>query len=239
MRRIYQILFFCILSVFSLRAEVLSSNAQISLLTCSPGQELYSKFGHTAIRVFDPEQHIDIVFNYGMFSFYSEHFYARFIKGETDYRLGINPIMDFREEYDMRGRQIYEQILSLTQAEKEAVYKALIVNYRPENRIYRYNFVYDNCATRPYYLLKNNISGTLVAPEFGKRSDTYRQIIAYYTGKYSWAYFGISLIFGKDADRIMTPEQRLFLPEELMNFVSEANIKTEGENYKLTEQEHT
>lgn len=226
----------CGLSVFAAR---LSPDAQISLITCTPGNALYTMFGHTAIRVFDPAVPTDVVFNYGMFSFYADHFYSRFVKGETDYELGINSMNSFRQEYAANGRAVYEQVLNLTQNEKEALLDALLVNYRPENRVYRYNFVYDNCATRPYYLIKESLQGTLEAPDFAARRDTYRHIIDHYTGSTSWAAFGINLIFGKDADRIMTTEQRLFLPEELMNFVSEATIQNGTAKKKLVDWEQT
>lgn len=224
----------CGLGVFAAR---LSSDAQISLITCTPGEALYTKFGHTAIRVFDPAIPNDIVFNYGMFSFYADHFYSRFVKGETDYELGINSMAEFRREYAANGRFVYEQVLNLTQEEKEALLDALLINYRPENRVYRYNFVYDNCATRPYYMITECLNGSLEAPVFETRQDTYRDIIDYYTGGNSWAAFGINLIFGKDADRVMTTEQRMFLPEELMNFASEAVMQTATGAKKLVMEE--
>ncbi len=220
-------------------AARLSPDAQISLITCAPGSALYTKFGHTAIRVYDPAAQNDIVFNYGMFSFYADHFYSRFVKGETDYELGINSMSAFCREYVAKKRPVYEQVLNLTHDEKEALLDALLLNYRPENRVYRYNFVFDNCATRPYYLIVKHVHGRMEAPVFETRQDTYRDIIDHYTGPTSWAAFGINLIFGKDADQVMTSEQRMFLPEELMNYVSEATVHHAAGVKKLVSREQT
>ena len=202
----------------------LSPEAEISLLTCTPGKELYSTFGHTAIRINDPQLRIDYVFNYGIFDPEIEHFYYRFVKGETDYQLGLVSYKHFRYAYTSGGRVIFEQILELDSLGKQRISDALWENYRPENRSYRYNFVFDNCATRPYQLIRNNMDGTLVNMQFEERKDTYRQIIAHYTNPDSWIFFLIDLIFGKDADQVMTSEQRMFLPEELMIYMAGADV---------------
>lgn len=203
----------------------LTSASQISLLTCSPGNALYARYGHSALRVLDDSLGIDWVFNYGIFSFTSDHFYARFVKGETDYQLGVESMEDFVGSNAAIGRTTCEQVLNLTLPQRQDIADALLINYRPENRFYRYNFVFDNCATRPYYLLHHALQTDLEAPEFDTRTDTYRSLITHYTQPYSWGDFGINLIFGKEADQVMTPAQRLFLPEQLMNYVSEAHFE--------------
>lgn len=202
----------------------LTKDAKVSLLTCTPGKELYSCFGHTAIRIQDPQMGIDQVFNYGIFDPEIDRFYYRFAKGETDYQLGLVSYRHFHYAYTTGGRTIFEQVLALDSVGKQRMYDALWENFRPENRSYRYNFVFDNCATRPYQLIRNNVDGTLVNMQFAERKDTYRQIIAHYTNPDSWIFFGIDLIFGKNADVQMTPEQRMFLPEELMVFLAGADI---------------
>ena len=205
-------------------AIVLGPDAKVSLLTCSPGKELYSSFGHTAIRITDPQADMDYVFNYGIFDPEIENFYLRFVKGETDYKLGLTSYRFFHRAYTEGGRTIFEQTLALDSLGKQQIYDALWENYRPENRSYRYNFVFDNCATRPYQLIRNNMDGVLVNMQFAERKDTYRQIIAHYTNPDSWMFFGIDLIFGKKADVVMTTEQRMFLPEELMLFMAGADV---------------
>ena len=207
-----------------LQAQTLSENARISLLTCSPGEELYARYGHTAIRVCDTTTNTDVVFNYGIFDFNTEHFYWKFVRGETWYELGASPMKWFMREYEYYHRPVYEQVLNLTPEQREAIWEALVVNYEPENRKYLYNFVFDNCATRPYWLIAKALGGTIVSNYTGYTGATYRTFIRHYTGSMSWANAGINLLFGPKADKPMSSEQRLFLPEELMLFLQQAHL---------------
>lgn len=202
----------------------LSDSARIYLLTCTPGTEVWSKYGHTGIRVEDQAQQIDIVFNYGIFSLMEKGFYLKFIQGETYYQLGIESYPHFVEFYSQIGRKTYLQQLNLTQEQKQRVLDALLVNYQPKNRYYLYNFVFDNCATRPYYLLKKALQDTITSDYQGYVNQPFRSTISHYTGPYSLVDFGINLIFGKKSNQLMTNEQRLFLPEELMFYLSEARL---------------
>ena len=216
----------CIALGTVLRAEPLSEQARISLLTCTPGEELYARYGHTAIRVCDSVNDLDVVFNYGIFDFNTDHFYWKFVRGETWYELGASPYRWFMREYDYYQRPVYEQVLNLNAEQREALWQALVENYRPENRQYLYNFVFDNCATRPFHMIDrifcgNNAEGSWSEYK-GAEGQTYRRFIQHYTPKGSWADFGINLVFGPKADQPMYGEERLFLPEELMFYLSQA-----------------
>lgn len=219
--RIY-IIGVCLAWSLGISAQALSPEARISLVTCTPGEELYARYGHTALRVCDPTNGIDIAFNYGIFDFNTEYFYWKFIRGETWYELGATPFRWFMMEYDETHRPVYEQVLNLTSEERETLWQALVENYQPENRKYLYNFVFDNCATRPYQLICQVLGDTLRSNYIGYTGRTYRTFIRHYTGPNSWENAGINLLFGPKADRAMTSEQRLFLPEELMHFMQEA-----------------
>ncbi len=200
----------------------LSERAQISLLTCAPGAELYSRYGHTAIRVYDPANRLDVVFNYGCFSFDTDHFYYKFVKGETYYELGAEDAASFFTTYQLENRPVFFQTLNLTFAQRQELFDKLLTNLRPENCQYLYNFVFDNCATRPYYLIKEVMGDSLTSAYKGWEGKTFREFIHAYTGEGSWEDFGINMVFGRRADEPMTDEQRLFLPEELMNYLSQA-----------------
>lgn len=221
-------LLFIILSLLfctPLSAQILlSDSAKLYLLTCTPGTEVWSKYGHTGIRVCDEANKMDIVFNYGIFSLMEDGFYLKFIKGDTYYQLGIESYSHFVRFYNKIGRKTYLQELNLTPMQKQQVFDALMVNYQPENRFYLYNFVFDNCATRPYYLLKNALQDTIISSYQGYANQPFRSTITHYTGPYSWVDFGINMVFGSKADQPMTNEQRLFLPEELMFYLSEAHL---------------
>lgn len=217
-------LFLCLLLTLSAQAQTLSEHARVSLLTCTPGEELYARYGHTAIRVCDSIHELDVVFNYGIFDFNVDHFYWKFVKGETWYELGASPYWWFMREYEETHRPVYEQVLNFTPEQNEDLWQALVENYRPENRKYLYNFVFDNCATRPYWLIAKVLGDTIVSDYSGNTGTTYRAFIRHYTGARSWSDAGINLLFGPKADQPMNSDQRLFLPEELMFYISQARI---------------
>ncbi|HEY6915742.1 MAG TPA: DUF4105 domain-containing protein, partial [Paludibacter sp.] len=190
------ILFFCIfLCIININAQQISisDSAVISLITCSPGEEVYSKFGHTAIRINDSSKGLDLVFNYGIFSFETANFYLKFIKGETDYQLGVYETAYFLPEYKQRNSSVWEQILNLTVPEKRNLINLLITNYQPENRIYRYNFIFDNCATRPRDKIMEALQG-YVKFQPNNDSKTFRQWVGVYVGTDTWLKFGIDVV---------------------------------------------
>ena len=222
-RRLY-LFILCLTAWIGAEARSLSEEARISLLTCTPGEELYARYGHTAIRVQDPQNRLDLVFNYGIFDFNTDHFYWKFVKGETWYELGAITMPWFMLEYEEEHRPVYEQVLNLNPSQREEIWQALVLNYEPENRKYLYNFVFDNCATRPYLLIQKALGDTIRSGYTGNTGTTYRRFIRRYTGSMTWANAGINLLFGPKADKPMNNEQRLFLPEELMLYMAQAHL---------------
>ncbi len=210
--------------------ETPSDSIRISLLTCDPGEEAYSLYGHTAIRYEDPGRHLDIVFNYGLFSFNTPNFILRFALGETDYKLGVDEFARFEAEYFFEGRSVWQQTLNLTSEEKQKLFHLLEQNYQPANRIYRYNFFYDNCSTRPRDKIAESIQGKVIYGDAGipvhQGTKTFRDIVHEYTREHPWAQFGIDLCVGSEADRPITKEQMMFAPLYLMDFYSTAQIES-------------
>ena len=222
---------FCLLfCLFSAKAVTFSTgeSIRISLLTCSPGPIAYEKFGHTAIRVVDEPNNLDIIFNYGLFSFQTDNFYYKFIKGETDYTLGVTTTTHFLPEYAMRNSSVKEQVLNLTKEEKEHLLQALLVNYEPQNREYRYNFVYDNCSTRPRDMIMNSVDGVVIFSKGNSELKTFRTYIEEYAGWNTWLMFGIDIVFGATADGYATKMASMFLPEVLEMEFREAKIISPG-----------
>jgi len=204
-------------------AYQLSDKAYISLLTCSPGQAVWAQYGHSAIRVYDPLQQIDIAFNYGIFDFQSKHFVWRFVKGETDYILGAYSTSAFMREYKEENRRVTEQVLNLTKTEKENLWNALCENSLPENRTYRYNFFYDNCATRARKIIERSLEGG-VSYDPVTPYTSLRDIVNHYTKGHPWARFGISLVVASPADKPAPYIDQLFAPEMMMEAFATATI---------------
>lgn len=194
---------------------------RLSLLTCGPGKEIYSLFGHTAIRYENRRKGIDVVFNYGLFSFQSSNFILRFTLGETDYRLGATEYKYFLSEYLLDNRDVWEQTLNLTTEEKQKLINQLEENYRPENRVYRYNFFYDNCATRPRDQVERAVNNSLRYSDDMTTTDTgrsFRDIVHQYCQGHPWSQFGIDLCLGSEADRPISRHQMMFAPFYLKDF---------------------
>ena len=219
------------LLIFSNGQAIASDNDSIrlSLLTCAPGEEIYSLFGHTAIRYEDPANGIDAVFNYGLFSFNTPNFILRFSLGETDYQLGATDYAHFAAEYAFDGRSVWQQTLNLSKEEKAELIRLLQENYLPENRVYRYNFFYDNCATRPRDKIEESIDGKVIYPaEPQDGSLSFRDIVHQYCKGHPWARFGIDLCIGSEADRPITQRQMMFAPFYLMDAFAGAQIANDS-----------
>lgn len=187
---------------------------QISLLTCSPGKEVWAQYGHTAIRYYDKESGKDLAINYGIFSLDQTYFIPRFVLGMTDYRMGVQPMDIFLAQYSYEGRGVVEQVLNLSAEDKEFIYKALQENMKPENVVYRYNYFFDNCTTRARDMLINHLHGKVVYPP-AEEDATFRSMIHKWNNKYEWSQFGEDLLLGVNADRKTTKSEQQFLPENL------------------------
>ena len=200
-----------------------SDSVRVSLLTCAPGSEIYSLFGHTALRYENPAKGEDWVFNYGLFSFDTPNFVYRFVKGETDYQLGVIPYRYFEGEYAMRESSVYQQELNLTEKEKENVIRLLRENYLPANRVYRYNYFYDNCTTRARDKVEQGIEGKVVYPE-SEKMCSFRSIVREYTAGHEWSAFGIDLCLGSEADEPIDERKQMFSPFYMLEYARGAMI---------------
>lgn len=208
------------LSVFSfaqedtMRVPADTTHMRISILTCGVGDELYSSFGHTGIRIIDSLHKTDEVYNYGTFDFSDPDFYSKFTLGKLLYYLDKSSYNDFLYVYVVEKRNVREQVLNFTADQKIATRAYLENNLRPEYRAYKYDFLFDNCATRV-----RDIFPKVLGPEFyfgdvlhGKKIS-YRSIINQYLSDKHWERFGINLLLGSKVDSIMTNEGTMFLPD--------------------------
>lgn len=204
---------------------------RFSLLSCSPGDEAYSLFGHTALRYCDEARQVDVVYNYGYFSFDAPNFAWRFILGQTDYLVASVPYRIFIQEYVERGSSVVEQVLGLNPLQVERLRRALEVNCLPANRVYRYNYFYKNCTTMARDMFVNAL-GDGYSLVYGNepRQMTLRQALASYTHTHPWYSFGIDLLMGSDVDKATTREELQFAPLNLMDDLATADIVGAGGN---------
>lgn len=203
-----------------------SDSLRISLLTCSPGPDAYERFGHTGLRVQDQRNpQLDVTFHYGVFSFNTPHFIYRFVKGETDYQLGAVYTQSFIEEYRQRGLGMTEQWLRFDSAQAQDMLQRLLINYRPENRTYRYSYFFDNCATRPYHLINASAGEQLRYDTAWVKDITLRQMVQEKTHRNNWLDFGIALAVAARSDQRAWFEEQMFLPDYLSLAVGNAKVE--------------
>lgn len=217
-----------ILSMFQLNAQgnELSPTAEISILTIGPGDNLNDAFGHNGFRINDGSLGMDIVFGYGEYDFETPNFYLKFAQGKLNYKISLDYFSDFYRQYAIvYNRTIEEQVLDLSQTEKQNLYEFLINNYQPENRKYLYDFFYDNCATKIRDVAENAIEGNIeFNPPDNFEPKTFRKLIHDHTGRNTWGSFGIDLALGAVIDKEATPREHMYLPVYIHEFFGNATL---------------
>jgi len=215
--------FFCCVIV---PAQDLSENAEISVITIGPGSSLNDAFGHSAFRIKDTKKGLDLVFNYGVYDFEAPNFILKFTQGKLDYLIGLNRFDNFYNAYTAQNRSITSQILNLSSTEKQQLFNYLINNYKPENRRYLYDFLFNNCATKIKEVTNLATQNTI---DFNIPKDyseaTFRTLIQNNLNKNSWESLGIDIALGSVIDRYATPEQHMFLPKNIHSFFDIATIQ--------------
>jgi len=198
----------------------LSANATVSVFTCGKGAELYSTFGHTAIRIKDPNNNLDVVYNYGAFDFRTENFYFKFVKGDLQYFIVATSYDEFIYEYQYDNREVIEQTLDFTLLQKQQLFERLNASLFSAERSYTYKFIDKNCTT----MVADKINQTVGKPLIRKVDDksiSYRTVLYPYFEDHFWYKLGINIIFGERTDR---NAEQLFLPIELLNSLDRAKV---------------
>ena len=215
---------------------------RISLITQDAGRQIYELEGHAALRIITDDG-LDMAANWGVFDFNSPNFAYRFTSGRTDYLCVLVPTQMLINEYAPSGRQLREQVLDLTPDQANRVVALVQENLRPENRVYRYNYVLDNCITRPYNIIRRAVSDSIVLsvpqrftysntgvtvavdPE---KPSTFRHEMERYHHNYPWLQFGINLALGAGIDRPITELERGFSPLYMHELMAGATVGEGG-----------
>ena len=207
------------------------SHLRVSLLTCSPGTSVASAFGHSALRVCDSINNLDLIFNYGTYSFSEPNFLLKFLMGEMHYCLSVSDYKSFIRYYSEEGRSIEEQVFNLTEEQKTETYAFLLNNYKKENRYYYYEFFLDNCATR----IRDIFEGEDYSIYEEKREYTYRdEVRRSLNENRRWMLFGVNLLLGGLTDKEISTRQMMFLPDRLSCFMEQyGNLELDEESLLL------
>jgi len=236
-------IFFTIISICYLtiiNAQQLSPSAKVYLWTYAPDVALYSSYGHDAIRIHDPQRSLNYIYNYGTFDAGTDNFYLKFAQGRLNYTISAIRIENNRvyNSYIARlgsyGKTITENEIQLDSVQRQAVFDYLENNALPENREYLYDFFFDNCATRVRDILVEVVDSNLHfgIPEIEKEQSFRDMHRSYMEGK-PWAEFGIDFLLGAKSDRITTPEERMYIPQEMYRTFKVSKINRNGQQIPL------
>jgi hypothetical protein len=225
-KKILVLLFLLRLISFENCFSQLSADTLVYLLTCGPGTETYSVYGHSALRIVIPEKRIDTVYNWGVFEFDTPNFTWKFAKGRLDYMLIAESTKGFLSDYYYEKRYVFCQRINIDPGETKKLLSLINENLKPENIKYRYDFFYDDCTTRIRDLLEKSIGENLKypPPESG-RIPTFRDMVAKYQNPYPWLKFGVDLIMGSTADKKAFFRERMFLPIDMKDELSKTVIQ--------------
>ncbi len=191
----------------------LSPLSKISLLTVGTGDDLAAKFGHSAIRYQDPALGIDEVYGYGTYDFEDANFYLNFVRGKLAYTISRMPFKYFERGYTIEQRWIKEQVLNLDLQQRQNIVAFLENNLLPDNRKYKYDFLFDNCATRIPTVFEETLGSTFKFDyDYLENLYTFRELIRLNLNPNTWSNFGIDLALGSVIDREATSYEHLFLP---------------------------
>ncbi|ODS84443.1 MAG: hypothetical protein ABS46_03435 [Cytophagaceae bacterium SCN 52-12] len=225
----YMIICMALLGWHRAAAQLPDSTTQVSLITVGPGDDLYSSFGHSLFWFSDPAKGLDASYNYGSFTFQTENFYLKFLRGTLPYKIDKAPLDAQVYYWQHENRSVVQQVLNLSAAQKQKLYALLEENYRPENREYRYRFFYDNCATRLQDMLLAACGDSIIYEGYTHETRTFREWIDKYAHRQKpWADFGMDLAIGKTADKTATPMQATFLPDNLHDAFAGARVIAGG-----------
>jgi hypothetical protein len=217
----------------------LSNDAVISVVTCGPYQgELYSAFGHSAFRVYDPTLGINAIYNYGVFDYDQPNFYLNFALGKNSYMLGLQDYDRFRDVYIYYNRFIHEQPLNLNQHQLQKLFAFLEWNARPENQYYYYDYFYDNCATRMRDVMTKNFGDSInfKTEQITPPDYSIRQLTDLYLQEQPWGDLGIDICLGLPMDKKASPLEYMFLPDYIETGFENATIKSNGGDVPLVKE---
>ena len=225
----------CALFLFQANAQLqLSKESEVSILTIGPGFVLNDAFGHSAIRIKDPLQNIDLIFDYGRYDFQAKGFYLNFAKGKLDYEIGWTYSEDFISNYKLQQRRVTAQIINLTLKEKQNLFEGLQTNIQPQNKSYSYDFFYNNCATKIKDVLvdTSNKNISFLTPENFEQLS-FRELIRSHVPQNSWGGLGIDAALGSVIDRLTSVEEHLFLPKYLDEILKHSKFDPEASKLVL------
>jgi hypothetical protein len=205
----------------------LSGSAQVSILISAPCNEGFaSLFGHTALRVEDPELKIDYVFNYGIAGFESnvQNFF-RLLQGNHLCDLYALDFQEIENEHIQAKRQMVELVLNFSPEEKEFFWQSLLTKAESPGRVY-YDVLKRNCTALPVRLIEKSINGKLLYEE-PEMHESYQSLCDRYLQNYPGSQWLLDVSFGIPTNKPITYQEAFFIPAILKEAFLSATIQDE------------
>lgn len=205
------------------------SNIRISVITCGSGEDLYTLFGHSALRVINPSKSTDLVYNWGTFDFGENtaaakvKFAVGFLRGKLPYALSVSRINRFLREYQYYQRPVSEQVINLSETNKKQILELLDVNQQGQNRFYKYDFYYDNCVTRIRDIIENEL-GKISYPDLNESPKSFRDLLHENLTDHPWTKFGMDIVLGTQSDKIADMREQMFLPAYFQTYLADSKF---------------
>lgn len=232
----FLLILYCINTLFSQKTNIpnLSESSQISIITSGPGDVLYEKFGHTAIRVKDPVLALDLIYNYGIFDFNGASFYTDFTKGYMKYKLAKYPFYVALKNAQQDKRWVKEQVLNLSKTQKNSFFNILEINSTPENASYLYDPYFDNCATKPRDIIKEVLAEKFIFKyDFITKNTSLRQLMNKEIHQNTWGSLGINVALGSRLDKTATASEYLYLPDYVFEALNYSKVLIDGKEKNI------
>lgn len=220
----------CMVSPVWLNAQnlTLSNQAEVSILTCGPGEELDALFGHNALRIKDPIWGLDNVYDYGGFDFDTPNFYTKFTLGKLLYEVNSREFSHFMRAYEYYERWVYEQVLDIDSVEKQEIFDFVQWNIKPENKKYKYDFFFDNCATKLPVIIKEFLGDKVSFENYLTVTSSFRDLLRKETTSMPWISMGMDIALGTPVDSAASLEEHTFLPDYVLSTLENAYITENG-----------
>lgn len=231
MRRFLALLFAILPTIVTI--SQIPDSIEVYLITCDPGLEIETVYGHSAIRVINHNSRTDSVYSWGVYDFAAPHFAWNFAKGRLRYQVKGEPTNSFLDDYFLEQRSVISQKINLLKEEKISLIRSININLLPENKFYLYDFFYDNCATKIRDLLEQTIEPTLMYPVNGTRKTTFRKLVNEAQKPLPWLTFGTDMLIGIPGDKTANTRDQMFLPEYLMKNLSATLVSRNNKQIKL------
>lgn len=211
----------------------LSTFSEIGIVTSGPGEALYEKFGHTAIRIKDPVLQLDVIYNYGFFDFNQPNFYLNFVKGFMKYKLVKYPFHYSLQSAKDDKRWMKQQVLNLTVEQRNNFFSFLEQNASPQNASYLYDPFFNNCATKPRDIIKTILGNKLIFSNDFTSDKSLRQLMDTEISQNTWGSLGINIALGSVLDKKASPEEYLYLPDYVFKALEASKTNDNGKTKNL------